>query len=163
MYRLVQILLPQEASMRAREIVLLLGFGLVFWVAGTLWFARTGPHVFETTAIRYWVNFIVTPVGKYGGLLADFAFAADSRFQLGVRNSAHCSARNVRRSNPALSLLHADAENAAGLGRKVWSVLVRNLCAGYQHRGDRYLANRTITDGRSHRRHDCLPLELPLQ
>ena len=62
LYRLVQILLPQEAPVRGREIVLLLAFGLVFWICGTLWFDRTGPRVFETTAIRYWVNFIVTPV-----------------------------------------------------------------------------------------------------
>ena len=55
--------------MRAREIVLLLGFGLVLWVAGTLWFERTGPHVFETTPIRYWVNFIVTPVVSTAGCL----------------------------------------------------------------------------------------------
>jgi len=47
--------------MRGREVGLLLGFGIVFWVAGTLWFERTGPHVFETTAMRYWVNFFITP------------------------------------------------------------------------------------------------------
>jgi hypothetical protein len=62
MYHLVRILLFQEAPMRAREIALLLGFGLVFWVAGTLWFERTGPRVFETTAFRYWMNFMITPI-----------------------------------------------------------------------------------------------------
>jgi hypothetical protein len=61
LYQLVQTLLPQEASVRVREIVRLLTFGLIFWIAGTLWFERTGPQVFETTAIRYWVNFFVTP------------------------------------------------------------------------------------------------------
>ena len=55
--------------MRAREIVLLLGFGFVFWVAGTLWFERTGPRVFETTAIRYWVNFVLTPIVSTAGCL----------------------------------------------------------------------------------------------
>ena len=48
--------------MRTREILILLVFGIVFWVAGTLWFERTGPRVFETTAIRYWSNFAITPV-----------------------------------------------------------------------------------------------------
>ena len=48
--------------MRVRDIVLLLVFGLVFWIAGTLWFQRTGPRVFETTAARYWINFMITPV-----------------------------------------------------------------------------------------------------
>ncbi len=48
--------------MRGREIGLLLGFGLVFWISGTLWYERSGPRVFETTAIRYWVNFVITPI-----------------------------------------------------------------------------------------------------
>jgi hypothetical protein len=48
--------------MRAREICILLFFGLAFWVAGTLWYERTGPRVFETTIIRYWVNFAITPL-----------------------------------------------------------------------------------------------------
>ena len=61
-YHLVQILLPQEVPLRVRDIVLLLVFGLVFWIAGTLWFQRTGPRVFETTAARYWINFMITPV-----------------------------------------------------------------------------------------------------
>jgi hypothetical protein len=48
--------------MRTREIGLLLAFGFVFWIAGTLWFERTGPRVFETTVIRYWINFVITPI-----------------------------------------------------------------------------------------------------
>jgi hypothetical protein len=52
--------------MRGREIGLLLGFGLVFWVAGTLWYEKRGPLVFETTALRYWVNFVLTPVVTAG-------------------------------------------------------------------------------------------------
>jgi hypothetical protein len=55
--------------MRTREICILLAFGLAFWIAGTLWFERTGPRVFETTAIRYWVNFIITPLFSAGGCI----------------------------------------------------------------------------------------------
>ncbi|HEY1160466.1 MAG TPA: DUF5367 family protein [Terracidiphilus sp.] len=69
MYRLVQIVLPQEALMRGREVGLLFGFGIVFWIAGTLWFERTGPHVFETTAMRYWVNFFITPAVSTAGCI----------------------------------------------------------------------------------------------
>jgi predicted membrane channel-forming protein YqfA (hemolysin III family) len=29
-------------------------FGVVFWVVGTLWYGVRGPHVFETTSLRYW-------------------------------------------------------------------------------------------------------------
>ena len=83
--------------MRGREVGLLLGFGIVFWIAGTLWFERTGPYVFETTAMRYWVNFSPAACGfEYGDVHPDFALAADSRFRLGVRNSPHRSAGNVR-------------------------------------------------------------------
>ncbi|MGA2535095.1 MAG: DUF5367 family protein [Terracidiphilus sp.] len=48
--------------MRNREIALLLGFGLIFWIAGTLWYESRGQRVFETTATRYWVNFFLTPI-----------------------------------------------------------------------------------------------------
>jgi Family of unknown function (DUF5367) len=47
--------------MRAREMCLLLGVGLLFWIAGTLWYEKRGPAVFETTELRYWINFILTP------------------------------------------------------------------------------------------------------
>ncbi len=37
-------------------------FGVTFWVAGTIWYEFRGPHVFETSDLRYWINFIVTPI-----------------------------------------------------------------------------------------------------
>ena len=40
----------------------LLFFGLVFWTAGTLYYQRLGARVFETTAPRFWINFILSPV-----------------------------------------------------------------------------------------------------
>lgn len=48
--------------MRGRETSLLLVFGCLFWVAGTLWYEKRGALVFETTAARYWVNFLLTPI-----------------------------------------------------------------------------------------------------
>ena len=48
--------------MRGREIALLLVFGVVFWSAGTLWYEVRGPRLFESTAVRYWVNFALTPI-----------------------------------------------------------------------------------------------------
>jgi Mn2+/Fe2+ NRAMP family transporter len=62
LYRLVQILIRLEVLMRARDIALLLGFGIVFWAAGTLWYEWRGPLVFETTLTRYWANFALTPI-----------------------------------------------------------------------------------------------------
>jgi len=55
--------------MRTREICILLAFGIAFWVAGTLWFERTGPRVFETNAVRYWLNFFITPTVSTVGCL----------------------------------------------------------------------------------------------
>jgi hypothetical protein len=62
MYLSVQILLPQEVPVKMRENTLLLAFGLLFWIAGTMWYEMRGPLVFETTAVRYWVNFFLTPI-----------------------------------------------------------------------------------------------------
>jgi Family of unknown function (DUF5367) len=62
MYHAVHILIHREAYMRGREMVLLLGFGVIFWVAGTLWYEWCGPQVFDTTPARYWINFILTPI-----------------------------------------------------------------------------------------------------
>lgn len=62
MYRMVHILIPQESPVRTREVVFLLAFGCLFWIVGTLWYEKRGPLVFETTAARYWINFVLTPI-----------------------------------------------------------------------------------------------------
>lgn len=48
--------------MRAREVGFLLMLGCLFWVAGTLWFAKRGAIVLESTAARYWMNFAMLPI-----------------------------------------------------------------------------------------------------
>jgi len=37
-------------------------FGAAFWVVGTIWYEWRGPHVFESSSQRYWINFVITPV-----------------------------------------------------------------------------------------------------
>ena len=37
-------------------------FGAAFWVVGTIWYEFRGPHVFESSSQRYWINFVLTPV-----------------------------------------------------------------------------------------------------
>jgi hypothetical protein len=37
-------------------------FGAAFWVVGTVWYAWRGPHVFESGSLRYWINFVITPI-----------------------------------------------------------------------------------------------------
>lgn len=50
--------------MKSNDRVLLLFFGIAFWVAGTLWYRARGAAVFETTSLRYWINFVVVPVAS---------------------------------------------------------------------------------------------------
>jgi hypothetical protein len=47
---------------KVRDSVLLLAFGIVFWIAGTIWYEMRGARVFETTGLRYGVNLAVTPI-----------------------------------------------------------------------------------------------------
>jgi len=48
--------------MKARDILLLVLFGSGFWCAGTLFYRVRGPMIFESTSLRYWINFFVTPI-----------------------------------------------------------------------------------------------------
>jgi hypothetical protein len=50
--------------MKIYDRVLLPLFGLAFWIIGTLWYEVRGPSVFETTSLRYWINFILTPIAS---------------------------------------------------------------------------------------------------
>jgi hypothetical protein len=47
--------------MKPHDRILLLLFGIAFWTIGTLWYRARGAAVFETTALRYWINFAVVP------------------------------------------------------------------------------------------------------
>jgi len=48
--------------MKSRDILLLILFGSGFWCAGTLFYRVRGPMIFESTSLRYWLNFIFTPI-----------------------------------------------------------------------------------------------------
>ena len=52
--------------MKTQDIALFLVFGIVFWVAVTIWYEMRGPLVFETTGVRYWTNFVLTPLVTAG-------------------------------------------------------------------------------------------------
>lgn len=56
--------------MKMQDRILLLLFGLVFWVAGTAWYAVRGSTILEATNLRYWANFILTPLASAGLCLA---------------------------------------------------------------------------------------------
>ncbi len=48
--------------MKGQDMVLLLVLGLVIWILGTLYYARTGAVVLETTPLRYWTWFFLSPI-----------------------------------------------------------------------------------------------------
>jgi len=48
--------------MKAQDVVLLLVLGLIIWALGTVYYARSGAMVLETTRRQYWTWFIVSPV-----------------------------------------------------------------------------------------------------
>ncbi len=48
--------------MKVHDIALMLGLGLVIWVAGTIYYANAGPAILETTPSRYWRAFALSPI-----------------------------------------------------------------------------------------------------
>jgi len=48
--------------MRPFDKLLFLMLGAAFWVVGTILYEFRGHQIFETSSLRYWINFILTPV-----------------------------------------------------------------------------------------------------
>ena len=48
--------------MKLRETGLLFSLGAGIWILGTIYYAYTGQRVLETTAFRYWLSFITSPI-----------------------------------------------------------------------------------------------------
>jgi Family of unknown function (DUF5367) len=48
--------------MKTREGLLLLAFGFMIWILGTIYYAYAGHRVLETTPARYWVSFTISPI-----------------------------------------------------------------------------------------------------
>jgi Family of unknown function (DUF5367) len=48
--------------MKIQECVLLLALGLALWILGTIYHAYAGHRVLETTAARYRVSFVLSPL-----------------------------------------------------------------------------------------------------
>jgi hypothetical protein len=63
MYRVVHPI-TDGASMKPQESALLLFLGLTIWILGTIYYAYTGPRVLETTPLRYWVSFFISPLAS---------------------------------------------------------------------------------------------------
>jgi hypothetical protein len=52
----------REGALSLPEILLLLGYGVAFWLIGTLLYRARGAMVFEATRVRFWMNWILTPL-----------------------------------------------------------------------------------------------------
>ncbi len=48
--------------MRNFDVVLLLVLGLLIWIIGTIYYACRGAAVLETTYLRYWTAFFLSPI-----------------------------------------------------------------------------------------------------
>jgi hypothetical protein len=56
--------------MKMQDRVFFLLFGLAFWIIGTLWYEARGSLIFESTSLRYWVNFVLTPIVSAAACIA---------------------------------------------------------------------------------------------
>jgi hypothetical protein len=50
--------------MKSLDVALLLALGVVIWVLGTIYYARRGPAILETTSARYWLAFALSPIAS---------------------------------------------------------------------------------------------------
>jgi len=48
--------------MKTTESAFLLFLGLAIWVLGTIYYGYFGPRILETTQLRYWVSFTLSPI-----------------------------------------------------------------------------------------------------
>lgn len=48
--------------MKTQNCIVLFVLGLLIWVLGTVYYADRGPLVLETTSLRYWISFFISPI-----------------------------------------------------------------------------------------------------
>ncbi len=48
--------------MKGTDVTLLLLLGLAIWIVGTIYYASAGPAILETTSLRYWTAFSLSPI-----------------------------------------------------------------------------------------------------
>lgn len=48
--------------MKTQNCIVLFGLGLLIWVLGTIYYAYLGHLVLETTSMRYWISFFISPL-----------------------------------------------------------------------------------------------------
>jgi len=48
--------------MKTPDAIVLFVLGLIIWILGSVYYAYRGPSVLETTSLRYWISFFVSPL-----------------------------------------------------------------------------------------------------
>jgi hypothetical protein len=48
--------------MKGQDVLLLLALGLLIWIVGTVYYGLRGPAILETTSLRYWMAFAISPL-----------------------------------------------------------------------------------------------------
>jgi hypothetical protein len=48
--------------MKTQDSVVLFVLGLIIWTLGSVYYAYRGPLVLETTSLRYWITFFISPL-----------------------------------------------------------------------------------------------------
>jgi hypothetical protein len=50
--------------MKSLDVTFLLVLGLLIWILGTVYYAKRGPSILETTRSRYWTEFVFAPIAS---------------------------------------------------------------------------------------------------
>lgn len=48
--------------MKGQDVILLLASGLLIWIVGTIYYGYRGPAILESTHLRYWIAFALSPL-----------------------------------------------------------------------------------------------------
>ena len=48
--------------MKTPDTILLFVLGSIIWILGSVYYAYRGPSVLETTSLRYWISFFISPL-----------------------------------------------------------------------------------------------------
>ena len=48
--------------MSRTEVIVLIAIGFAIWILGTIYYALRGQAILETTSLRYWLSFSISPI-----------------------------------------------------------------------------------------------------
>jgi hypothetical protein len=48
--------------MKTQDGIVLFVLGFIIWILGSVYYAYRGPSVLETTSLRYWISFFISPL-----------------------------------------------------------------------------------------------------